>query len=448
MSPASYGTVGTIITVLDLEYMFLSNGARQSLAKELSLKRYDRSDLIKKTVYFQLVVIAFFFAVNYLGSPVFSYLLDDASLDLYFKISAFLIPANGLFVILLGINDGLQQFGISALLGTVYPIAKLSAIPLVIFVFRSSPVIGVEAGFLFALIITIIFGCALLFVSKAKLKSTAHKKIPFSEVVHHTLSFSFFFIVVSLVLSIDTLVVKGVVHPPRMAGYYTGAVNFGKISYYLMSAFVTVSLPVISHYVGENRLDKAAARARTIITISLAFVLPITVIISASSGELLTAFYSSGFSQAAGALTFLSLSNFFMGITVLLNMIINSHLGSRFSDILSGSALIVVIPLFYCSAKFGGITAIALTSMICTGVLMIVSAIRVKHDIANIMTGKSWLLLALSGVLWIIVRLLVHLSPLHNLIILAAVYMGIYVVYIAFLLLTRIISITMIKSEE
>ena len=41
MLPTAYGVVGTILTVLDFEYMFVSNGARQSLAGMISCNQYD-----------------------------------------------------------------------------------------------------------------------------------------------------------------------------------------------------------------------------------------------------------------------------------------------------------------------------------------------------------------------------------------------------------------------
>ena len=271
MSAINYGVVGTIITVLDFEYMFLSNGARQSLSKEISMKRYSTLSVIAKTIAFQLIVIAFFFVINFFGAPIFGYVLNDSSLDFYFRVAAFLVPANGFFVILLGINDGLRQFGISALLGVIYPIAKLSAVPLVVFPFRDKPVVGVEIGFLLALLVSIVIGIIMLVATKGRIKTKSAGPIAFSTVAKNTLSFSFFFIVVSLVLSVDTLVVKSVVRPARMAGYYTGAVNFGKIAYYLMSAFVTVILPVVSHLVGEGKKDKAVTKAREITIVSLAF---------------------------------------------------------------------------------------------------------------------------------------------------------------------------------
>ncbi|MBT1165413.1 oligosaccharide flippase family protein [Bifidobacterium simiarum] len=446
MPAASYGIVGTIITVLDFEYMFLSNGARQSLAKEISMKRYGALSVIGKTIAFQLIVIAFFFSINFFGAPVFGHVLNDVSLDFYFKVAAFLIPANGFFVILLGINDGLQQFGMSALLGVVYPLAKLSAIPLVMFPFRHDPVVGVELGFLFALLVSIVIGLIMLFVSRGRLRAATGQPIAFASVAKNTLSFSFFFIVVSLVLSVDTLVVKSVVHPAQMAGYYTGAVNFGKIAYYLMSAFVTVILPVIANLVGAGKMDKAVTKAREITVVSLAFILPIAVIVSASSNLLLVAFYGSEYAASAGALSCLSLSNFFMGMTVMLNMVLNSHNSSRFSDVLSVVSLVCIIPLFVVTARIGGITAIAMTSMICTALLMLVSFVRVRQVVADVMSPAAWKAVAAAVVLGLVTKGIDMVLPSLNLIMVALLYVVLYGIYMGVLLLTRIVTPALIKS--
>ncbi|MEK0263941.1 lipopolysaccharide biosynthesis protein [Bifidobacterium mongoliense] len=449
MSAANYGIVGTIITVLDFEYMFLSNGARQSLSKEISMRRFNNVDVIVKTLGFQLIIIAFFFVVNFFGAPLFGIALQDNSLAFYFRLAAFLIPANGLFVILLGINDGLQQFGISALLGVFYPLTKLSAIPLILFVFRDRPVIGVEAGFLLALLLSILVGVILLVGSWPRL-SNGHpgkgvERISFSAVARSTLSFSFFFIVVSLVLSVDTLTVKSLVHPAQMAGYYTGAVNFGKLSYYLMSAFVTVVLPVIAKLVGEGKHNEAITRAREIVLIAVAFILPIAVVISASSAPLLGAFYGADYRIAATALSCLSLSNFFMGMTVMLNMMLHSYGDRRFSDLLSIVSLIVVIPAFGTAAHFSGISGIAVTSMACTCLLMLISWVRVRRILGEVMTARSGIAAACSLLLWVLTKLLVAVVHPATLFGLGAMYVVLYGIYVGIILACRIVPIPQLR---
>lgn len=442
MSPAEYGIVGSIITVLDFEYMFLSNGARQSAAREISSKRYDIKDLILKTFAFQAILIGFFFCVNFFGAPVFGHALNDDSLTFYFRVAAFLVPANGIYVMLLGINDGLQRFGTSALLGGIYPIAKLSAIPLIIFVFRDNPVLGVEIGFLLALLSTTGVGAVLLLTQRRPQIDQNHvtETIPFRVVAKHTLSFSFFFIIVSLVLSVDTLIVKATIAPASYAGFYTGAVNFGKLSYSLMSAFATIILPVVSQRIGEKDMSGALSKIQENLLLAVAFILPITLAISATSAPLLSAFYKPEYAAAAPALSMLSLSNFFMGLIVLFNMVLSAYENTHFSDALSIISLIIVVPAFIIAAKTGGITALAATSMVCTFTGAAVSYWRILTKIGQVILPKTVYAFALNIVYCLVNVIIARLIP-ANLIVLALVYVISYAGYVAMLLLCKIIHI-------
>ncbi|KAA8816074.1 hypothetical protein CSQ85_12155 [Bifidobacterium rousetti] len=473
MPPAAYGVVGTIITVLDFEYMFVSNGARQSVASEISRRRYDFRDVVGKTLAFQLIVVAFFFCVNFLGAPLFGIVLNDASLDRYFRVAAFLVVVNGLQTVLLGVNDGLQRFGTSALLSTFYPIAKLGVIPLIILVFRDDPVIGVEIGFLLAVVLTILLGCALLFARRGELREQqeqrtlqaldagrrAPERIPFRYVATHTLSFSFFFIMVSLVLSVDTLIVKAVVEPASMAGYYTGAMNFGKIAYYLLQAFSTIILPVVAKLVGEGRRDEAVSRTADLLLVAFVFILPICAVVSASSADLLAAFYGPSFDVASTALSCLSFSNFFMGITVILNMVLNSFGSSRFSDVLSIVSLVVVIPVFIVAARLFGITGIAVASVTCTGLAMLVTFLRVRQKVGRVMLRRTWIVLGANVALWLVVRLgftyfggVAGMGAMGaankglGLLALAALYALIYAAYLAALFASKVITVGQLKA--
>ncbi|MFT8704636.1 lipopolysaccharide biosynthesis protein [Bifidobacterium aquikefiricola] len=427
---ASYGVVGTIITVLDFEYMFVSNGARQSLSAHISSRNFDIADLIRKTIAFQCLIVVFFFLVNFIGSPVFADIFHDDSLQFYFKLAAFLIPANGFYVVVLGINDGLQRFGHSAFLSTIYPIFKLGVIPLIIFLFPHDPVSGVELGYLLAMVATIIIGLILLIPLRHRFSQGGNERIHFSVVAQQTLSFSFFFIMVSIVLSLDTLVVKAVVEPDSMAGYYTGAMNFGKTSYYLLQAFAVVILPIVSRLVSANKRREALGAAQELVLIAFAFVLPLAMIISSTSGSLLATFYHPSYDIAAPALTFLAPSSFFMGMTVVLNMVINIRRSNHFSDILSIVSLIIVIPMFIVSARFGGITYLALSSMVCTCIAMIISYLKARRSFGNMFTSTTWKVIAINCGIWIVLFAVTHLVTIRSLPELAVLYAAVYAGYL------------------
>lgn len=436
---AEYGIVGTIMTVLDLEYLFLSNGARQALSKEISLHRHNTLSVIGMTTLFQLVIIAVFFCLDFFGSPWLSSVLNDLSLDFYLKVAAFLIIVNGLNVILLGINDGLHHFVQGAIINTVYPIAKLLTITFVMFIFTDRPVLGLEVAYISANLISILLGLIMLVPYRGELRErNAGGAWSFGAAAKNTLSFSFFFIMVSLVLSVDTLVVKAVVEPAEMAGYYTGAVNFGKIPYYLCNAFCTMILPLVARLVGKGERGKAMAQVHDFMMLIVAFVLPIAVVLSSTSSVLLVSFYSSDYAVAADALSCLAMSSFFMGLTVFFNMALTSFAASnRFSDILSIASLVIDIPVFIVSARHGGITAIAVTSMACTAVAMVLSLVALWRAAGSPFTRKAGYALAANMALWVVMRFVARAmtaASVTNLLLVICVYGVAYLVFVGVLM--------------
>ncbi|KAB5607451.1 MATE family efflux transporter [Bifidobacterium jacchi] len=458
-SAAGYGVVGTIITVLDFEYLFTSNGARQSLARNLASRRYDVRDTIVKALVVQAAVIALFFIVDFAGAPLLAGALNDDDLTGYFRMAAFLLPANGLYIIMLGINEGLQHFGRSASLYTFYSLIKLGTIPLILVAFPHDPAMGVEVGYLSSMIVTIaVGGVMFLTLSRSSAGGTggggasgetrATRRIAWREVVRDTFSFSLFFIMASLILSADTLVVKALVTPASMTGYYTGAVNFGKTTYYLLQAFAVVILPVVSRLLaaGAASRAKAVGKARDLVLVAFAFVLPIAVTISATAEGLLSAFYRDDFAVAAPALSCLALSGFFMGMTVVFNMILNAEKDTHFSDVLSITSLIVVLPVFAAAARFGGITVVAASSMICTFVTMTISYLRLRARFADVMTARAWVVVAVNAAVWAALHIADQTVHIRYFALLALCYAVLYAAYLAVLFATRLIDRTFIHS--
>lgn len=444
-SPADYGVVGTIITVLDFEYLFVSNGARQSLARSIASRHYDGRQVIVRTLVIQFAVVALFFLIDFAGAPLFGVMLGDDALARYFRYAAFLVPANGLYVVMLGINDGLQRFGRSAFLATFYPMIKLGTIPLIILVFPNDPVIGLEVGYCSAMIVTIVIGLAMLVPIWRMLPAGEGRDFTWRAAAHGTLSFSLFFIMASLVLSADTLVVKAEL-PSQMAGYYTGAMNFGKTTYYLLQAFAVIILPVVSRLIAQGERDAAIGKARELLLLAFALILPMAVTISATSATLLAAFYSPRYTIAASALSFLALSSFFMGVTVMLNMLLNAERDARFSDWLSLISLIVVVTAFILSARWGGITAIAAISMTCTFLLMTISFAEVRLRLGDVMSRRTWTAIGCNAALWAIAYGVGRLMPTNNFLMLMCLYALIYAAYLAVIARSGIIDIRMIRT--
>lgn len=446
MTPAEYGIIGSILTILDFEYLFLNNGVRQSISKEISSEKYNIKDVILKGVLFQFILIAIIFAINYFGAGLFAKALNDTSIEKYIRFAAFLIPFNGLYVITMGINEGIHRFTASAVIGIVYSLFKLSVIPYVIFVFTDA-VYGAEAGYLTGIIAALIMGIITLLVNKKYFYKPTGRKIDFKLYAKNTLNFSMFFIIVSVVLSVDTLMVKSLVEDKNVAGYYTGAVSFAKVSYFILSAFFTIMLPTITSKFEKGEKNEASKIIRNVIVIILSFVMPIAVILSSTSGSLLISFYRGEYIAAQNTLMILVWSHFFMGITVMFNMIIAAANKKRFSTILAGIVVVVDIVVGYILTRRFGMIGMAVTGTVCTFLAMVASIWYSRKLFTNMFTKQHLIILISNIILWIIIKAVFTYYSTSSILILGAVYIGVYVFYILLLNICKIINIKkLIKS--
>ncbi len=425
MTPAEYGVIGTIITILDFEYLFLSNGVRQSLSKEISKDKYDTADIVKKGLFFQIILIAIMFSINFFGAGIFAKALNDTSLNEYIKYAAFLIPINGLYVMTIGINEGFRKFISSATIGIVYAIFKLSAIPMVLFMF-DDPIFGAETGFLTALIVALVTGIITLFFAKSQFKIRRKEKIGSAVYLKNTLSFSVFFIIVSVVLSVDTLIVKAIETNKDMAGFYTGAINFSKVSYFILSAFFTIILPTVTKYYTEKNEIKVKETISNMFSIILIFVMPITMIISASGKSLLSAFYGKEYEYAGTVLTILAISHFFMGLIVMFNMIISATNRRKFSSFLAVGMIAADVILCIVFTHLFGIKGTAAAGLICTTVVVLISGKYMLNIFNNVILKSHVKILVFNIIIWVIARIIFEVMNIGNIIILGLIYMGMY----------------------
>lgn len=446
MTPAQYGIIGSILTIMDFEYLFLNNGVRQSLAKELSKEKFDTKDIICKCLVFQFVLIGIMFSINFFGAGVIAKSLNDKSLNLYLKYAALLMPINGLYVITIGINEGFRRFSSSAFIGIVYAIFKLLTIPFVMFIFED-PILGTEMGFLAGLTAALIFGIFTLIKVRDNFKVKRNNKIDTSSFIKNTLNFSTFFIIVSVVLSVDTLIVKAIANDKDMAGFYTGAVNFAKVSYFVLSAFFNIILPTVTRYYTEGNTEKVKYTIRSMFSIIFTFVMPITMIISSSGKVLLSSFYGEKYEYAGNVLAILAVSHFLMGLVVMFNMIISATNHRRFSSILAVAMVIGDVALGILLTKQWGINGTAVAGGICTTIAVIVSGLYMLKLIPNVITAKQVKMLSFNLALWIFVKLLFEILNINNIIILGIVYFILYITCILFMQLIHLVDIKQLLKE-
>lgn len=424
LSPAEYGIIGTIITILDFDYLFLNNGVRQSISKTLAGGMYDKRDVVLKGILFQSILLILIFTVNYFGAPVIANILGDGTLEKYIKYAALIIPFTGIYFAGLGVFNGLQIFTLEAGIVSVYPILKLAVIPLVAFVF-SNPIIGTEAGFLFAAIA--ICAVTLYFlVRKRRLYPSGGQKINFCRYAKNAMSYSLLFSIVSVIMNMDTLVVKAVTGNDALVGYYTGAATFSKVPYYLLAAFYLVVLPIIAENYEKKQIEQARRSVGELMSIILALILPIVAVLCGSSYAVLSSFYKPEYAVAGPALTLLVLGIFCLGMTLVFCMIISAAGKERFTNLLAIFLLLAYAILsIFLTGQFS-IIGTALANLICTVTAMFVSCRYAFKIFGKFLERKHYMIILVSAAMYLVTLGLFALLPRVKLPLLAAIYLALY----------------------
>jgi O-antigen/teichoic acid export membrane protein len=163
LSSSEYGVIGVVLSVITLNYNFLSNGARQSVAKNLALKVYDERDLVNKSIITQGIISIILMLLNWALAGTMAQYLNASSMAYYIKVSALMIPFTGFYFIFVGIVNGLKLFVTEAAIVSIYPILRVTVIPYVKFVFSDSA-LGTVAGFFTAAFICCIIGAFIFIV--------------------------------------------------------------------------------------------------------------------------------------------------------------------------------------------------------------------------------------------------------------------------------------------
>lgn len=372
LSEAQYGMVGTIITIINFEYIFFTDGVRQGMSRSISSLRYDEKHLIRVGLGFQLALIAAFFAGTCFGAPLIAGMLGDMDMVPYIRGVAFLLPFTGIYSLALGILNGHKDFKAEAGIGMIYPVLKLSVIPFVMFVFQDA-VFGMEAGFLFAGVLIMVIS-VIQVLKKRSAFYTFSEKIKVGEYVLVAMNYLLLFCVSTVIMNLDTLILKSVSGNNTLVGYYTGVASFAKIPYFLLTAFYTVALPLITRHYEAGEIREASEEIGSLLDLILALILPAVTVISAAAGHVLALFYKPSYRAGGDALSILIFGTSFLGMTLVFAMILSA--ASRKKIIAWISAGMLVLEIIFCPMLTSvlSLTGTALATFVTAGTGMLVSA--------------------------------------------------------------------------
>ena len=448
MSPSEYGIVGTIITIINLEYLLINNGVRQAISSTISLSKYSVNDIRIKGLVIQSIIILFISSLVILSSKPLAIFLGEENLSGYILLTIPVVISMGLYFALIGVINGHKDFRRESFVLTIYPILKLSVIPFSSYFFKDR-LFGVECGFIFSGI-SILIIC--FFAQNKYSNSSLSDKAPLLWLIKKSLSFSIVFIAASLIMNIDLLFVKSLVKDPAYSGYYTGAMNFAKIPYFILTAVFLVTLPIMTELYANNKISELKSKVSNLLAVIFVVVAPISTIISATSPTLMKSFYSDKYESGSLSLSLLVYSTFFLGLTIVICMILSAIRHEKLTLIVSTVMLgiiFVLCPIFTIRFSIFG----AALSSFCSNLLSLILSLLFLRKIIGNTFNKSHLIAILSNILLFAVAYLFNrFTNITSLLWVAFLYAFLYFGFLIFSIMVKTINyhsiIGAIKNEK
>ena len=414
VEPAEYGIIGTLLTIINFDYLFFSNGARQTVSKTIAQNKYDVTNLIKMGILFQSAIVLVVFIVNFFGADLIANGLGDNSLSGYIRQVAWLIPFTGIYFLCLGILNGFRLFISEAIIAITYPLLKLSVLVFVGF-HLFQPINGTIIGFLFAVALIALISMHQVYLNRS-LYHKKGKKIAHMEFFKTTLSYSILFSVISAIMNSGTLILKALSGDNALVGYYTGCTTFGQVPYFLLTAIYLVILPIITQYYNNSDIRGANRTMKDIFLLVFMVLLPVATIISGLSKQILTSFYKEEYSIASSSLSILIWGTFFVGMTIIFNMIISSTNRKRFTTLMSVFILFAQIILCFVLTKYFSIDGTSMSLTIVSGLSMVLSYIYMTKIFGSIFDKKHYFIIIFNAAIFIMLKVISRIFNIHNLV--------------------------------
>jgi O-antigen/teichoic acid export membrane protein len=444
-----YGIVGTIINLCNFYYLFLTNGVRQSISKNISVGCYLERKVIKNGVLMQIIFSIALSLINYLIAPVLAEQFGNTEFTLYFRYVSILIPFTAIYFALTGGLNGIKLFKAEAIVTSLYPLLRLTAVPFSMLIDKNKP-FGVISGFILSSFVSMLVTGILIVISfnKEKAIEAREEKPSYMSTIKTSLQFITMFAAITIVLNLDTLLLQFIKKDSVLVGYYTGVHTFSLVPYYLVSALYLVILPYIAENYQKGKIDEVKEIVIKNLRIITTFVFPIVLLISISSESLMVSFYGPEYSIAGKSLSILVLGLFMLSIFALVCVVLNGMnkkkitlISSVFIVILDIALQLLLIP------KYGILGASLATSIsAASGCVFIAICLFSYLNIWKTFYHAIYKTMLIIIVFSIVTFILYNSLLIDNLIVLALTYLLLAVPYMYSILKLKIINIGELTS--
>ncbi|MDP1833426.1 MAG: flippase [Candidatus Moranbacteria bacterium] len=307
LGPADYGRYGLVITLTTMVIVLIGNGIPTAMAKYISEIFETDPRLVlrikKQAIILQTLIVGTITVVFYASAGLIAAALGDPTLAPLFRFSTLIIPAFAAASFYFSYYTGLHRFNTQATLKTIRSVFRIAFVVGLAFIFGLK---GSISGYVIAPFS--VFAIAYLIdkfkvspaLEKQKQISTAGKTdFNWRKLVNYGWQVVVFFLAYELLISIDLYMVQAILRDDALTGIYNASLTVGRIPYYIFYAMTVFLLPMVSKASVNGNFKNAKNIIDNALRIMLILLVPMIVLMSAYSQEILQLLY--GRKYLAGA---------------------------------------------------------------------------------------------------------------------------------------------------
>lgn len=339
LGPASYGIFGIVIALLTLTQNLLGTGIPQAASKYIAEDTQKARAIEHETVKLQAIFALLVCSVYLLFASSIATLLGDPSLARYIRISACIIPATAFFTLYTNFLNGLRWYDKQALVIACYSLAKIAGVFALVFV--GFAIYGALFGYICGPLVGLALGWYYFQRNEFREETIGHQSVPKQIIISFAVPVIIFSITFTFLISADLFFVKRILGENVQAGYYTAASMLARVPFYILGALGPALFPAIAQSTATNNLEQTENYIAGSMRYLLMLLVPLTLLISATSGGLVTFFYSPAYTFAAPSLRILIFGSGCFTILSILTTVITASGRPRVSLLIA----LLLVPL-------------------------------------------------------------------------------------------------------
>jgi O-antigen/teichoic acid export membrane protein len=379
LGPQLYGIFGVMSTFIVINEFLLIRGIYDAISKLVAEKEESTSAMINSI--FKGVTIGSFTVgfIYFLFAGQIAKILNDHELTDYIRLSAFIIPITAMSTVFIGALNGLRMFGRQVVISITFHIVRLCAV--IIFVLLGFSVKGAIIG----LIISDLF--------KLAMARGFYKPVGTDRVLDRKKILRFIFelmltsVFSALISNIDLIAVKALLKENLETGLYTSAITISKIPQFLIIPISLALMPVLSKSISEKNSELTQKYVIQSLRLLLIIVLPISLIIMATSEKCIALLYGDSYIRASEPLNILLLGAIFLSIKVVMFNVMVAEGKPRYIIYIGILSLVIDIILLMTLTNRMGLMGAATASAVTH---FLGFAISYRYVARKFMIHKAW----------------------------------------------------------